>query len=108
MNLNELKNKKETHNNLVAALEQSLAIQKLWPEAFDCGTVSSFWKGNLYEKMIYTIKRSDGEYRIFMENELPDSLIQTLPKERLTIINQQKMTHDSWKRINIPKEYLNE
>lgn len=62
--------KKELH----IKLKRSLAIQELWKEAFDCGTVSSFFHGNIYEQIYWTIKRSDGQERTFKLEELPPML----------------------------------
>ena len=59
---------------LTAALRRSLAIQRLWPQAFANGHVSTTWKTGGHTGLSFVIWRNDGEKREFTVEELPDSL----------------------------------
>jgi hypothetical protein len=63
--LSTIEQKEQEKKVLLQKLKRSIAIQELWKEAFDGGTVSTFFHGNIYDQMYWTIKRSDGEQRTF-------------------------------------------
>jgi len=90
--LDKLAELQKKNSGTVLELKRSLAIQKLWPEAFACGKVSSVVRReplstqqyNSYVrrkqpvKGTFTITRSDGEERVFPVSEVPNFL---LPEE---------------------------
>lgn len=82
--LSTIEQKEQEKKVLLQNLNRSLAIQELWEEAFDCGTVSTFFHGNSYKQIYWTIKRSDGEERTFKLQDLPpvlkDSFKEAKPK----------------------------
>ena len=71
--------KKETaeHKEMVHQLDMSLELQKLWPQAFDCGSVKANLVGNYHkpETMIFRILRSDGDIRDYHLIDVPDALL---------------------------------
>lgn len=84
--LSTIEQKEQEKKVLYQNLNRSLAIQELWKEAFDNGTVSTFFHGNSYKQIYWTIKRSDGEERTFKLQDLPpvlkDSFKEAKPKRR--------------------------
>jgi hypothetical protein len=62
---------------LMQQLHRSFALQDLWPEAFDEGTVTSQLGGDLWtpREMTLTVKRSDGVSKTFrLVDEAPPIL----------------------------------
>lgn len=67
--------------DLVAKLERSLAIKKLWPEAFDKGKVASSWLGTPigrgFGPMLYDLRfrvTAGDEIREFVQIEVSEIL----------------------------------
>jgi hypothetical protein len=73
--LDNLKSLWKKRDELQGELQRSLAIQELWPEAFEHGRVFSHVEGNPGSGFFLTIKRGDGEERKFNIKEVPTILI---------------------------------
>lgn len=86
MVMDDMKTKRKECDELQHQLEISIAIQGLWKEAFDVGSISSNWFGNVYKEFQFILNRSDGESRTFSENEVPIEIYRTLPAQRVTYL----------------------
>jgi len=72
----EIKSLCKERDALLRQLDESLAIQQLWLQAFDCGKCTSQLVGNLLEPdtLVLRIRRSDGEIRDFSIWDVPKCL----------------------------------
>ena len=73
----------DERGELQRKLEASLAIQHIWPEAFECGRVHSHFEGPRrrdirgrfkIDQLKFIVERSDGERREFSLSALPPVL----------------------------------
>jgi hypothetical protein len=75
--LDEIERLEAQKAELMQQLHRSFALQDLWPEAFDEGTVTSQLGGVLWtpREMTFTVRRSDGVYKTFrLVDEVPPIL----------------------------------
>ena len=83
--LDEIQAKSAERDKLIESLERALAIEELWPRAFDLGKVRSHYKGTTYEltNFVITVTSSDGsvESREFDPMQVPEALWPTGFKE---------------------------
>jgi hypothetical protein len=76
---------------LRAKLERSMAIQKLWNEAFAFGGCKTYFKGgsitfaSRYHEVQFVIENANGETKTFNTIDVPEILI-----ERLVRVQQDK------------------
>lgn len=68
-----LAEKQEQKRHLEKQLHRSLALRKLWPDAFANGPANSFWvrRG---ENCTLTVTNGNGERRTFKREDVPEEL----------------------------------
>lgn len=77
-------------DKLVAELDRSLALQKLWPECFAHGRVVAYAVGNPYSDVRFVIKAGNGEKREFPLGIVPKLLWPPELKERYESPNARR------------------
>lgn len=69
--MSEVEDLRVRRDDAMSRLQKSFALQDLWPDCFEHGSVTAYFHGSPARGFFFTIQRSDGEYRTFPEIDVP-------------------------------------